>query len=120
MQSRVTVENWVLTAGNHAAVIPPIADAIRNRQIRQQGAGLDLLKDALAQRLLIRCDGGSVVCLRVQVVEDFLIFFVAHPLVMVNKSVAVILTNMLNFFRDGDEGNFFCRCGVRCVAHGAP
>ena len=48
MQGRVTVENWVLTAGNHAAVIPPIADAVRHRQICEQGAGLNLLKDALA------------------------------------------------------------------------
>ena len=48
MQGRVTVENRVLTAGNHAAVIPPIADAVRNRQICEQGAGLNLLKDALA------------------------------------------------------------------------
>ena len=48
MQGRVTVENRVLTAGNHAAVIPPIADAVRHRQICEQGAGLNLLKDALA------------------------------------------------------------------------
>ena len=101
VQGGVAVEDGVLAAGHHTAVVPPVTDTVRDGQIRQQGAVLNLVEDGLAEGLLVCGDSFGVFGFCLEVVEDLFAFLVAEPFVVVDEDVAVVFAAVLDLFRYG-------------------
>ena len=101
VQGGVAVEDGVLTAGHHAAVVPPVTDTVRDGQIRQQGAVLDFVEDGFAEGLLVCGDSFGVFGFCLEVVEDLFAFLVAEPFVGVDEDVAVVFAAVLDLLRYG-------------------
>ena len=106
MQGGVAVEDGVLAAGHHAAVVPPVTDTVRDGQVRQQGAVLDFVEDGFAEGLLVCGDSFGVFGFCLEVVEDLFAFLVAEPFVGVDEDVAVVSRRCSTFF--GTGGVRFC------------
>ena len=101
VEGGVAVEDGVLAAGHHTAVVPPVADAVRNGQIGEEGAVLNLVEDGLAEGLLVCGDSFGVLGFCLEVVEDLFAFLVAEPFVGVDEDVAVVLAAVLDLLRYG-------------------
>ena len=101
VQGGVAVEDGVLAAGHHAAVVPPVTDTVRDGQIRQQGAALDFVEDGFAEGLLVCGDSFGVFGFCLEVVEDLFAFLVAEPFVGVDEDVAVVFAAVLDLLRYG-------------------
>src|ERR1700722_81885 len=86
---RATALDTVLLAFETASVVPPVAPADRYRQVSFLGARLDLIEDALAQRLEGGSRLGGVVVLGLQIGEHLRAGLVAQPFVRIDEHVMV-------------------------------
>src|SRR5437879_2899009 len=101
---RATALDTVLLAFEAASVVPPVAAPDRYRQIGFLGASLDLVEDALPQRLERSGHLVGVVVLGLQVGEYFGTRLVAQPFVRIDERVTVELSPRVDPFGDRRYG----------------
>ena len=118
VEGGVAVEDGVLAAGHHAAVVPPVADAVRNGQIGEEGAVLNLVEDGLAEGLLVCGDSFGVLGFCLEVVEDLFAFLVAEPFVRVDEDVAVVFAAVLDLLRYGRGEVLFSHAATSFMSYG--